>query len=95
LEPFLCACICFRFQTNEASILDEAIEDIKYMALQRRNAEQLGMVHQSSSEGIRIICCPSLPRLTQCSIDLPVMENFLFIQSCNNWMPLMYVSLMS
>ncbi len=32
--------------------------------------------------------------LTQCSINLPVMENFLFIQSCNNRMPLMYVSFM-
>ncbi|CAK9265638.1 unnamed protein product [Sphagnum jensenii] len=38
-------------ETNEASILDETIEYIKYMALQRRHVEQLGMVHQSSSEG--------------------------------------------
>jgi hypothetical protein len=44
----LCACICFRFQTNEASILNETIE---YMVLQICNVEQPGMVHLNSSEG--------------------------------------------
>jgi hypothetical protein len=55
---------CFSFQTDIASMLDKAIEYIKYLALQRCKVEQLGMVHQSSSKGISMIFCPSLPHVS-------------------------------
>jgi hypothetical protein len=54
----------WELQTNEASILDKTIDYIKYMALQIGHVEKLGMVHQSSSEGMRIIFCPSLPHVS-------------------------------
>jgi hypothetical protein len=56
--------LCFSFQTDKASMLDQAIEYIKYLALQRCKLEQLGMVHQSSSKGISMIFCPSLPHVS-------------------------------
>ncbi len=59
---------------------------------QQATLQQQGMVHQSSSKGIRMIFFPRLPHVSlTVSLVLPVKENFLFIQSHNNRIPLMFV----